>query len=136
MPVEEVIHDFQKRCRVCYLATCDQRQPRVRPMSPLAVEGNTIYMAAYASSGKIGEISSNPNVEVCYMDEKNRHIRCRGTAEIVNEPDLKRRLWQANRYVQAYFASPRDPGFALLKIDVVEALLMEADKLEYDVLEV
>ena len=62
------------RAKFPQLATLDGDQPRVRPVSPVRVDGFTIYVANLRSYGKTREIAANPKVELCYLDD-SRGIR-------------------------------------------------------------
>lgn len=57
------------------LATIDGDQPRVRPVSPVRTDGFTIYVANLRSYHKTEEIAANPNVELCYVDERHDQVR-------------------------------------------------------------
>ncbi|MEM7025046.1 MAG: pyridoxamine 5'-phosphate oxidase family protein, partial [Pseudomonadota bacterium] len=70
------------------LATIDQGQPRVRPVSPVRTEGFTIYVANLRSYHKTEEIAANPAVELCYMSAGHDQLRISGRAEIVTERPL------------------------------------------------
>jgi uncharacterized pyridoxamine 5'-phosphate oxidase family protein len=135
MTIAEAILAFHERCKaIAFLATCEGGRPRLRPMSPVAVEGRTIWMAAVSDSPKMAQIASCPHVEICYMDGEHRHLRLRGTAEVCRDPAVKARMWEAYPLMQKYFSSMQDPLYALLKITVTEALVMEPLSLSYQTL--
>jgi uncharacterized pyridoxamine 5'-phosphate oxidase family protein len=64
--------------RVCFLATTDGDQPRLRPVSPVKTDGFTVYVANLRSYGKTREIAANPKVELCYLDEQHNQVRITG----------------------------------------------------------
>jgi general stress protein 26 len=137
MNIAEAIRKFQESCnRIAFLATCDGRHPRLRPMSPVAVEGNVIWMAAVSDSPKMAQITANPNVEVCYMDPEHKHLRLSGKAEICRDEPTKRRMWEGYPLMQKYFPLPEDPKYGLLRITVTEAVIMESLSLSYQTLSV
>lgn len=125
MKAHDLIQDYSRRCKVAFMATCEGERPRIRPMAILAVEGNEVYMAAYAASPKMRQLARDPHVELCFMDEQYHHLRVQGTYEMVDDPDLKRRMWEQNPSMKEYFESADDPEYVLFKIKVEEALLME-----------
>ena len=131
MRAAEAVKRFNETAPIAYLATVDGDRPRVRPMVVLGGEGNCVYLAAASVSDKITQIADNPHVEICYMDAEQNHLRINGTAEVTDDAALKRRLWQENGDLRRYFASAEDPRFALLKVTIAEALLMEAPSLKY-----
>lgn len=136
MRASEAIQRFQETAKVAFLATIDGRWPRVRPMAPVTVEGNVVYMAAYAGSAKMCQMIDNPNVEVCYMDPEHRHLRLCGQFSMINDPQVKRKMWESYPLMQRYWTTPDDPQYALFKVTVTEAYLMESMSLDYQRLEV
>ncbi len=136
MRASEAIRRFQDAAKIAFLATVDGQWPRVRPMSPVTVEGNVIYMAAHAGSAKMRQMTQNPNVEVCYMDPDHRHLRLRGRFAMVNDQEIKRRMWQDYPLMQRYWKTADDPQYALFCVTVTEAYLMESMSLDYARLEV
>ena len=67
----EVIRD----AKFPMLASLDGDQPRLRPVSPVRVDGFTIYVANLRSYHKTGEIESNPKVELCYLSPGHDQLR-------------------------------------------------------------
>ena len=57
------------------LATVDGDQPRVRPVSPVRVDGFTVYVANLRRYHKTGEIAANPKVELNYLDDAHDLIQ-------------------------------------------------------------
>ena len=53
------------------LATIDGNQPRLRPVSPVKTDGFMVYVANLRSYGKTAEITANPKVELCYVDDRH-----------------------------------------------------------------
>lgn len=131
MRAEDVIRKFNQLCQVAMLATVDGDRPRVRPMAALAIDGNELWMAADAHSGKLAQLARNPHVELCYMDAERRHLRLQGTAEEVNDDTMKQKLWDENPMLHQYFRSPDSPDYRLIKIVVTEALLMDTNDRSY-----
>src|ERR1700756_3094024 len=79
--------------RFPYLATIDGDQPRVRPVSPVRTDGFTVYVANLRSYHKTGEITANPKVEVCYLDERHDQVRITGVAEVVTDQATLEDIW-------------------------------------------
>src|SRR5690349_17738576 len=84
------------RAKFPQLATIDGDQPRVRPVSPVLVEGFTIYVANLRSYGKTHEIAANPRVELCYLDDAHDQVRITGVAEILSDREKLEEIWSAN----------------------------------------
>ena len=63
--VTALSHQVIQDAKFPMLATVDGDQPRLRPVSPVRVDGFTIYVANLRSYHKTGEIAANPNAELC-----------------------------------------------------------------------
>jgi len=136
MRADEAIRKFHDACRACFMATCDGDRPRVRPMSPLAVEGHVVWMATWAASDKMAQLAANPRVELCYMDADHNHLRLRGRAEVCDDPAARRRMWDAYPLMHDYFQGPDDPQYVLLRFTTEEAMRMASMSRRYEPLEV
>jgi uncharacterized pyridoxamine 5'-phosphate oxidase family protein len=136
MTIAEAIARYHEACNeIAFLATAEEGRPRLRPMSPVLVEGAVVWMAADSGSPKMAQIAACPHVEVCYMDPQHKHLRLRGTAEICRDAAIKRRLWEGYPLMQKYFPSPADARYGLLKITIAEGLVMESMSMAYERLE-
>src|SRR5438105_15858364 len=70
-----------RRAKFPMLATVDEAgQPRVRPVSPVRVDGFTIFVANLRRYGKTRELAANPRCELCYLDEHHDQVRIAATA--------------------------------------------------------
>src|SRR5262245_9927745 len=61
--------------RVCFLATADGDQPRLRPVAPVKTDGFTVYVVNLQGCNKTREIAGNPKVELCYLDQHHAQVR-------------------------------------------------------------
>src|SRR5215203_1574164 len=89
-------HEVIKSARFPCLATIDGDQPRLRPVSPVRVDGFTIYVANLRRYGKTRELESNPRCEICYLDEQHDQVRITGSAEVVTDAATLRAIWESN----------------------------------------
>ena len=113
------------------LASIDGDQPRLRPVSPVRTDGFTIYVANLRSYHKTQEIAANPNVELCYLDDKHNQVRITGTAEIVSERPLLEELWNANPLMQQFLGSLDNPQLIVYRIVPNRIRYMQEWALEY-----
>jgi general stress protein 26 len=115
-----------------FLSTVDETgQPRVRPISPVRVDGFTIYVANLRSYHKTREIAANPRVELCYLSPDHDQVRITGTAEIVSNAAVLREIWEANALLRQYLPSPTDPALIVYRIVPVQVRFMREWALEY-----
>jgi general stress protein 26 len=113
------------------LATIDGLQPRLRPVSPVKTDGFTIYVANLRRYGKTAEIAANPNVELCYVDEKHNQVRITGVAEVVVVRATLEAIWSTNPLLRRYLGSIDNPDLLVYCIRPNRVRYMEEWALEY-----
>ena len=106
------------------LATIDGDQPRLRPVSPVRVDGFTIYVANLRSYGKTREIAANPKVELCYLDEHHDQVR-------ITDAVLLREIWESNPLLRRYLGTPENPALIIYRIRPERVRFMREWALEY-----
>ncbi|HMG89698.1 MAG TPA: pyridoxamine 5'-phosphate oxidase family protein [Chryseolinea sp.] len=129
--VSSLAAELVKKVKFPMLATMDESQPRVRPVSPVRTEGFTVYVANLKSYGKTGEIKLNPAVELCYIDEDHNQVRITGTAEVVKDRKLLEDIWSTNRLLQHYLGSIDNPELIVYKINPNKVRFMLEWALQY-----
>src|ERR1700693_1143455 len=82
--------------RFPYLATVDVDQPRIRPVSPVKTDRFTVYIANLRSYHKTVEITANPRVELCYLDDHHDQVRITGVAEGITDRTILQEIWDSN----------------------------------------
>lgn len=114
------------------LATVDEAgQPRVRPVSPVRVDGFTVFVANLRRYGKTGEIAANPRVELNYLDEHHDQVRITGTAEVLSDPGLLEEIWASNPLLRRYLGSLENPELIIYRIRPSRVRFMREWALEY-----
>jgi uncharacterized pyridoxamine 5'-phosphate oxidase family protein len=113
------------------LATIDGDEPRVRPVSPVRVDGFTIFVANLRSYGKTAEIAANPHVELCYLDENHDQVRITGSAEVLTDAVLLAEIWASNPLLRRYLCTPDNPELIIYRIVPVRVRFMREWALEY-----
>jgi general stress protein 26 len=120
-----------KADRFPYLATMDGEQPRLRPVSPVRTDGFTVYVANLRSYHKTGEITANPRVELCYLDDKHDQVRITGVAEVVADRKLLQEIWDANPLLRQYLGSIDNPELIVYRIRPNRVRFMKEWALDY-----
>lgn len=120
-----------KNARFPMLATVDGDQPRVRPVSPVQVDGFTIYVANLRSYHKTDEIAANPQVELCYLDNDHNQVRITGVAEVVEDRTLLEEIWAEANLLRQYFNSVDNPELIIYRIVPQTVRYMQEWALEY-----
>jgi len=113
------------------LATLDGDQPRVRPVSPVRVDGFTVYIANLRAYGKTAEIAANPKVELCYLAGNHDQVRITGTAEVVAERSLLEAIWSENPLLRHYLGSVDNPELIVYRVTPNRVRFMREWALEY-----
>ena len=117
--------------RFPYLATVDDGQPRLRPVSPVRTDGFTIYVANLRSYHKTVEIAANPRVELCYLDDHHNQVRITGTAEVVGERAVLQEIWDSNPLLRQYLGTIDNPQLIVYRILPNRVRYMREWALEY-----
>ncbi len=120
-----------ERAKFPMLATIDGDQPRVRPVSPVRVDGFTIFVANLRSYGKTHEIAANPHVELCYLDEAHDQVRITGRAEVLTDAALLAEIWAGNPLLRRYLGTPENPELIIYRIVPDRVRFMREWALEY-----
>lgn len=120
-----------EKARFPMLASVDGNRPCLRPVSPVATRGFTVYVASLRSSGKTGEIAANPAVELCYLDEDHDQVRIEGTARLVDDGEVRQAVWDGNPLLRAFLGSIDNPEFMLYEIQPRRVRFMREWALTY-----
>jgi general stress protein 26 len=98
------------------LATTEGDQPRLRPVSPVRVDGFTIYIANLRHYGKTAEIAANPRVELCYLDDEHHQVRITGKAETVSDGPTLASIWESNPLLRSYLGTIDNPDLIIYRV--------------------
>ena len=106
-------------------------QARVRPVSPVRTDGFTVYVANLRHYGKTAEITVNPRVELCYVNERHDQVRLTGVAEVVADRALLQDIWNENPLLKHYLGTIDNPDLIIYRIRPVHVRFMREWALEY-----
>jgi len=107
-----------KEAKFPMLASMDGDQPRLRPVSPVRVDGFTVYVANLRSYHKTDEIESNPKVELCYLSPSHDQLRITGVAHPLGESEqpLIDQIWEDNPLLRQYLGMSDNPELIIYRI--------------------
>lgn len=117
--------------RFPYLASIDEDQPRVRPVSPVRTVGFIVYVANLRSYHKTQEIAANPKVELCYLDKNHNQLRITGVAKIVDDRATLEAIWNENPLMRQYLGSIDNPELIVYCIEPNRVRFMQEWALNY-----
>lgn len=129
--LRDLAQETMSRAEFPMLASIDGNQPRLRPISTVAVEGFTVYMASLRSSHKTGELESNSKVELCFLDDRHDQVRITGNAELILEKQLLQQIWEQNPLLRSFLGSINNPEFMLYRIKPSQVRFMREWALNY-----
>ena len=113
------------------LASVDGTRPRLRPVSPVAIDGFIVYVASLRSSHKTEELAGNPAVELCYLDGGHDQVRIEGTADLIMEDSVRQDIWKGNPLLRSFLGSIDNPEFMLYRIRPKRVRFMREWALNY-----
>ncbi len=113
------------------LATLDGTQPRVRPVSPVRIDGFVVYVANLKRYHKTAELAANPHCELCWLSPEHDQVRITGVAEPVMDRTVLEEIWRANPLLRAYLGSPDNPELVLYRIVPARVRFMREWALDY-----
>lgn len=135
IPPGEAVHlarETIRHAKFPMLATVDEAgQPRLRPVSPVRVDGFTIYVANLRRYGKTKELSANPRCEICYLDDHHDQVRITGAAEIVHDTATLHAIWESNPLLRKYLGTPDNPELIIYCIKPDRVRFMREWALDY-----
>lgn len=121
-----------RRAKFPMLATVDRTgHPRLRPVSPVRVEGFTVFVANLRRYGKTEELALNPRCELCYLDDQHDQVRIAGEAEVLADEQTLKAIWESNPLLRKYLGSPSNPELIVYRIRPTRVRFMREWALDY-----
>lgn len=120
-----------KSAKFPMLASDDEGQPRLRPVSPVKTDGFTVWVANLKDYHKTGEIAANPRVELCYLDADHHQVRITGFANVETDTALLAAIWEKNPLLRSYLGTPDNPALIVYRIEPAQVRYMREWALHY-----
>jgi uncharacterized pyridoxamine 5'-phosphate oxidase family protein len=117
---------FANEHPVCYVATIDGDQARVRGFMMCFADETGFYFATLSPKAVTEQLKSNPKIEVCYYNNPAelagaKQMRVTGEAEFVNDASLHKRVCQERAFLGDIIGEPIDPYIEIFRIHTGEA---------------
>ena len=118
---------FANENPVCYIATADGDQPRVRAFMMWFADETGFYFHCGSPKAVYKQLQKNPRVEVCYFvpgsaPQDSKMMRVSGEVEILDDAALKTKLLEERPMLKAMgVTGPDDPILAVFRITRGEA---------------
>ena len=119
--IKEEIWRRIKEEQIVFLATVEEKQPKVRPITLLYID-NKFWVTTNINSSKAKQILENPKTELClFLENKENpynsgYVRAEGIAKITLDRDTKFKVGQKAGVFGTYFKNIDDPDYALMEI--------------------
>ncbi|OPX90402.1 pyridoxamine 5'-phosphate oxidase family protein [Pelotomaculum sp. PtaB.Bin117] len=125
MDLREVI-EFANKNQVCYVATSEGDQPRVRGFLMWFADETGFYFHTGVPKRIYRQLVNNPKVEVCFFtqgaaERAERMLRVTGKVKFVDDPGLKKRLVEERPFLKAIVSGDDDPNLVIFRIYSGEA---------------
>ena len=118
--------EFAQKNPVCFLATIDGDQPRVRAFLFWFADETGFYFQTLAPKDVFQQIKVNPKTEVCFYNNGDlmtaKMLRITGTVEFRDDATLKDRLVRDMPFLATVGNGPKDPIFQIFRIGKGEAV--------------
>ena len=101
----QVAKQVMEDAKFPFLATMDGEYPKVRPVSPVRVDGFVVYIANLRMYQKTRQIEANPHVELCYMSTHHDQVRISGLAERVTDSATLQSIWDSHPLLRKYLGT-------------------------------
>lgn len=116
------VYEFANINPLCYLATVEEDQPRVRAFVMWYAGDKGFYFHTSAGKKVFKQIVSNPKVEVCFYATQNGvMMRAAGKAVILNDLAMKKKLLEDLPYIKQVVSGPDDPDLVIFRVQDGEA---------------
>ena len=106
---------------VCYLATSEGDQPRVRPVLLFFANVQGLYFVLLSPKDVCKQLQKNPKVEVCFYNyaadlSAAQSMRITGKMEIVHDAELTKRALKERGFLEAIIGRPLEPLIQVCRI--------------------
>jgi uncharacterized pyridoxamine 5'-phosphate oxidase family protein len=116
---------FANETPVCYLATVDGDQPRVRALGFWFADETGFYFQIGAVKEMYGQLQKNNKVEACFWqpDEESTGtmLRVAGETEFIEDLELKKKVIEDRPFLKEFGLTVDHPGLIIFRISRGEA---------------
>jgi general stress protein 26 len=117
---KKIVEIMKKNCLHAYLATCEGKKPRVRPVSPIIGDDMSIWITCFSSSRKVNQIKQNHKICLAFVEQPNgdKSATVIGNAKTVTDLKEKKKVWKLAKFnlFEHFPKGPESKDFCLLKI--------------------
>lgn len=117
---------FANENPVCYVATTDGDQPRVRAFLMWFADENGFYFGTLSPKEVSKQLKNNPKVEVCFYNNAEdlqdaKMMRVTGEIEFLDDEELKKKVVEERAFLEQIVGKPLGPLTQVFRIYTGEA---------------
>jgi pyridoxamine 5'-phosphate oxidase len=115
---------FANETPVCYLATMDGDQPRVRALGFWFANDKGFYFQIGAMKDMYGQLQANRKVEACFWkpgEASGTMMRVAGEVEFLDDLKLKKKVLEDRPFLKEFGMTFDHPGLIIFRIAKGEA---------------
>lgn len=118
MSIEKCV-EFANKNPLCYLATVEGNQPRVRAMGFWFADETGFYLQSGSMKELHKQILDNPNAEICFYEAgqgAGTMLRVSGKADLVTERELKEKAINDRPFLKDFGLTADSPELSIYRI--------------------
>lgn len=110
---------FANDNKICYLATCEGDQPRVRALGFWFADETGFYFQIGDVKEMYKQLLANPKVEVCFYNNDirtGRMLRIAGSIEFLQDVKLKEKVLAERPFLKQFGLTTESKGLIIFRI--------------------
>lgn len=133
---------FAKENPVCFVATAEGDQPRVRTFVLEQADDSGFYFTLVTTKKMYGQVCANPRVEICFYHPDQefgrvKQMRISGMLEQVYDPVLLEKAFARRQWIEQQIGKPVKPLLAIFRLNTGNAFFWTfADAAREDQIEI
>ncbi len=111
--------NFTNENHLCFLATSENNQPRVRGLGFWFADETGFYFQTGAVKEFYHQLKKNPKTEVCFFKNGNptgTTMRIAGEVEFIDDKALKEKALEDRPFLKSFGLSADSPGLIIFRI--------------------
>lgn len=128
---KEEVWSYLKDSQNIFLATSEENQPRVRPVTLIYFD-KKFWITTGTDNHKVLQIQKNPKIEFCLMVKKGDsqgYMRGTGLAKIITDKKQKEKIAKHCSFFSEFWESPDDPDYTLIELSINEIEYLKPDEI-------
>lgn len=116
--------NFTNENPICFLATVEDDQPRVRALGFWFADKSGFYFQTSTTKNFYRHLKQNPNTEVCFYKHKEMigtMLRIIGKVEFLDDLNLKERVLNDRPFLKAFGITANSSSLIIFRINHGEA---------------